>query len=185
MLEWAADMKTYIGKPVMLMEVGYSWNPYKCPERNGGSWEGQLGLNGCYNEATEAGQESFIKELHEALDEDNNIVGYMYWDPIFVDQKVNGSWIKTCWAEKYSGSGTTWWEDGNVISNTTLFDFTGKPLSALHREMHSRKPVDEPMGFGLADERVSGLGVMKIIRDGQLLIMRDGRIYNLTGSEIR
>lgn len=185
MLEWAADMKTYIGKPVMLMEVGYSWNPYKCPERNGGSWAGQLGLNGCYNEATEAGQESFIRELHEALDEDANIVGYMYWDPIFVDQKVNGSWIKTCWAEKYSGSGTTWWEDGNVISNTTLFDFTGKPLSALHREMHSRKPVDEPTGFGLADERVSGLGVMKIIREGQLLIMRDGRIYNLTGSEIR
>ena len=181
MLEWAADMETNIGKPVMLMEVGYSWHPYKCEGRNGGSWAGQLGLNGCYDEATKDGQEAFIKELHEALDQDDNILGYMYWDPIFVDQYVNGAWIKTCWAEKYSGSGTTWWEDGNVISNTTLFDFTGKPLSALYREIYSRKPTDTPTGIEGFNAKCK-MQNAKCIRDGQLMIEHEGRIYNAQGA---
>lgn len=184
MLEWAADMETNIGKPVMLMEVGYSWHPYKCEGRNGGSWAGQLGLNGCYDEASKDGQEAFIKELHQALDEDKNILGYMYWDPIFVDQYVNGAWIKTCWAEKYSGSGTTWWEDGNVISNTTLFDFTGKPLSALYREIYSRKPVVLPTEESKVESQESKVESRKIIRDGMLLIERDGKTFNVFGTKV-
>ena len=181
MLEWAADMKTAIGKPVMLMEVGYSWHPYKCEGRNGGEWPGQLETNGCYNEASEAGQEAFIKALHEALDEDDNILGYMYWDPIFVDQQVNGYWIKPCWAEKYSGSGTEWWEAGNVISNTTLFDFSGNPLSALYREIKSRKAVATGVEE-VRSETVNTVRSEKILRGEQLIIIHDEKAYNLLGA---
>ena len=185
MLEWAADMETNIGKPVMIMEAGYSWDPYKCPERNGGNWAGQLGLNGAYNEASKDGQAAFMHELHEAIKTDDNIIGYMYWDPIFVDQKVNGSWIKTCWAEKYSGSGTTWWEDGNVISNTTWFDYEGKPLKALWSEVASYADHSTPTEM----EEVTGDGLQvtgrKVLRDGRLLIERGGKTYTLTGQETK
>ena len=191
MLEWAQDMETNVGKPVMLMEVGYSWTPYKSIGRNGGSYEGQLHLNGSYNEATESGQEAFIKELHEALKTDPHIVGYMYWDPIFVDQYVtiSGSsyWAPTCWAEKYSTSDVTWYEDGNVISNTTLFDFEGKPLSALYNEIASYKEEDTPTAIeSIHSSSLQGeeRGTL-IIRNGQVLILRDGRYYSLLGQSIR
>ena len=187
MLQWAKSMEESFHKPVMIMETGYSWNPYKCPGRNGGNWEGQLGLNGSYNEASEAGQEAFMKDLQNAINTDQNIVGYMYWDPIFVDQYVNGAWIKTCWAEKYSGSGTTWWEDGNVISNTTLFDFTGRPLSARWREINSRndKPIStgmKPTPFPSGEDRGEAY---KVLRNGQLLILRGNNTYTLTGQKIK
>lgn len=185
MLEWAADMETNIGKPVMIMEAGYSWDPYKCPERNGGYWEGQLGLNGAYNEASKDGQAAFMHELHEAIKTDENILGYMYWDPIFVDQKVNGSWIKTCWAERYDSGYDTWWEDGNVISNTTLFDYEGKPLKALWSEVGSYAEHEIPTEM----EEVTGDGLQvtgrKVLRDGQLLIERGGKVYTVTGQEMR
>lgn len=180
MLSWAADMKRNIGKPVMIMEVGYSWDPYKCPARNGGNWPGQLGLNGAYNEASEDGQKAFMHELHEAIKTDTNIIGYMYWDPIFVDQKVNGAWIKTCWAEKYSGSGTTWWEDGNVISNTTLFNYQGKPLKALYEEIGSYADPTEG-----TEQVTNGIEQnQKVLRNGQLLILRNGVTYTATGQEL-
>ena len=153
MLAWAADMENYIGKPIMIMEVGYSWTPYRSSGRNGGNYEGQLHLNGThYNEASEEGQAAFIQELHEAIDKDYKIIGYLYWDPIFVDQKHGSDswWIKTCWAEKYSGSGTTWWEDGNVISNTTWFDYDGKALPVLDVIKTLKEEDDTPTSVEMA-----------------------------------
>ncbi len=185
MLAWAAEMETSIGKPVMIMEVGYSWDPYKCPERNGGNWPGQLGLNGAYNEASEDGQAAFMKELHEAIETDKNIVGYMYWDPIFVDQLYPGSdwWIKTCWAEKYSSDDGKWYENGNVISNTTWFDYEGMPLKALWSEVASYVPdPGEATGVDSEELRVKS---EKCILNGQLLIERGGKTYTLTGQELR
>lgn len=183
MLSWAKMMKDNFHKPVMIMETGYSWHPYKCPGRNGGEWAGQLGLNGSYNEASEEGQEAFMKELQDAINTDENIVGYMYWDPIFVDQYVNDGWIQTCWAEKYSGSGTTWWEEGNVISNTTYFDFTGKPLSALWREIYSRK--DKTIPTTVENVQNTNLRTTKFLRDGILILEHDGKYYDAQGVLIK
>ena len=189
MLPWAKDMEQNIGKPVMIMEAGYSWDPYKCPERNGGNWAGQLGTNGSYNEATPKGQRDFLCALHDAIASDEKILGYMYWDPIFIDQKVNGSWIKTCWAEKYDAAYDAWWEDGNVISNTTWFDYTGQPLPALYQEVASRAlPKDNPStdvsDRNPAVQACDALGqpaVSKVLLDGELYILRDGALYSLTG----
>ena len=185
MLTWAKDMENNIHKPVMIMEVGYSWNPYRSSGRNGGNYKGQLELNGdYYNEASEDGQAAFMKELHDAIATDDNILGYMYWDPIFVDQKVNGWWIKTCWAEQYSGSGDTWWEAGNIISNTTLFDFTGKPLKALYEEIYSRKPDDKPTS--VEDPLTTNPSTVtdKIIKDGQFIIRHNNTLYTILGQAL-
>ena len=182
MLTWAADMRANLGKPVLIMETGYSWTPYRPVEKNSGEYMGQLELNGGYNEATEAGQESFIKELHEAIKTDDNIIGYLYWDPIFVDQKVNGYWTEVCWAEQYSGSGDTWWQGGNVISNTTLFNYTGYPLSALYREIASYNPNPPTGAERLAYETLT---TTKILRDNQILILRDNKTYTLMGQEVK
>lgn len=181
MLTWAADMKTNIGKPVMIMEVGYSWTPYRSAGRNGGNYEGQLHLNGSYyNEASEDGQTAFMHQMHEALKQDNNILGYMYWDPIFVDQLYPGAtwWIKTCWAEKYSTSDSKWYENGNVISNTTLFDYSGKPLKALYNEIASQHPYTPT---AVPTTNTTTAYTKFIDPTGQLLIVKDGKTYTITG----
>jgi len=184
MLKWAADMKKNFSKPVIIMETGYSWTQYRPSGRNGGNYEGQLSTNGSYKEATEGGQAIFMKQLHEALETDENIIGYLYWDPILVDQKVGSSWIKTCWAEKYSGSGTTWWEDGNVVSNTTLFDYSGKPLKALYSEIASRHPQPVwPEDLRQADDNKPKS--IKYILNGQVFISRGDKTYNILGQQVK
>ena len=180
MLVWAKLMENTFHKPVMIMEAGYSWDPYKCPERNGGEWPGQLKLNGDYNEATPTGQRDFMCALHDAIDSDTAILGYMYWDPIFVDQKVGGRWIETCWAEKQNPNNPNqWWEDGNVISNTTWFDYTGLPLPALYQEVNSRKSQStEGIEETPSDSPSRG---EKVLRDGRLYIKRGGAMYDVHG----
>ena len=179
MLTWAQSMETAFHKPVMIMETGYSWTPYRSAGRNGGNYEGQLHLNGSYNEATEDGQAAFMHELHEAIASDTNILGYMYWDPIFVDQKVNNAWIKTCWAEKYDANYDTWWEDGNVISNTTWFDYSGYPLKALWSEVASQAT---PSGIECQEPKAKS---QKFLQNGQLFIIRDGKMYNAQGAQVK
>ncbi|MBR2185561.1 MAG: glycosyl hydrolase 53 family protein [Prevotella sp.] len=126
----ANTMYNRYGKELLIMEVGYSWTQYRPSGRYGGNYEGQLHLNGsAYNEATEAGQESFMQELHDVIKSNSNILGYLYWDPVMVEQKVNNSWIKSTWAFKKSGN--KWYENGNMVGNTTWFDYEGKALPIL------------------------------------------------------
>lgn len=182
MLTWAADMKANIGKPVMLMEVGYSWTPYRPSDKNGGDYMGQLELNGTYNEASEAGQEAFIRELHAALTKDPNVLGYMYWDPVFVDQKVGGSWTEVCWAEKYDSEYNAWWQNGNIISNTTLFDYTGLPLSALYNEIASYKPATPDITTATDPAKATAQPSCQVqLIDGQLYLIRDNHAFTIMG----
>lgn len=123
MAKWAKSMKTYYNKPVLIMESGYSWTQYLPSGKTGGNYQGQLQLNGsAYNEASTSGQVSFMQDLQAKVDADDNIIGYLYWDPIFIDQKVNGTWMNVGWAEKKSGS--SWYVQSNSVSNTTWFDYT-------------------------------------------------------------
>lgn len=163
------------------METGYSWTQYRPAGRNGGNYEGQLGMNGSYNEASENGQRDFLCDLHDKIASDDNILGYMYWDPIFIDQSVNGSWIKSCWAEKYDPTYSQWWEDGNVISNTTWFDYTGKALPALYQEVNSRQ-LHPSTSLNKTDNLSK---TCKIVENGHLYIVRDNKKYSITGIEIQ
>ncbi len=184
MLSWASAMETAIGKPIMVMETGYSWTQYRPSGRNGGNYEGQLGMNGSYNEASEVGQRNFLCDLHDKIASDSQILGYMYWDPIFVDQQVGGSWIKSCWAEKYDAGYNKWWEDGNIISNTTWFDYSGKPLKALYQEVNSRKVVslDDPTAVEQTELPATA---EKLLIDGQLYVKYKGQMYNVQGQKVK
>ena len=117
----ASTMYTRYGKDLLVMEVGYSWTPYRPSGRYGGDYEGQLHLNGIYNEASKIGQKSFMKEVQRVLKGNDHILGYLYWDPVMVEQKVNGSWIPTGWVA--GGE--------NQVGNTTWFDYDGKALPVL------------------------------------------------------
>lgn len=184
MLVWAKAMEKAIGKPIMLMETGYSWTQYRPSGRNGGNYEGQLSTNGSYKEATAEGQRDFLCALHDAIASDTAILGYMYWDPIFVDQKVNGSWIKSCWAEKYDPSYNKWWEDGNVVSNTTLFDYEGKALPALYQEINSRQPK-KPEEHTALEQISAPTKIRKIMENGTLYIIQNDKRYTVLGIETK
>lgn len=126
----ATAMYTRYGKDLLIMEAGYSWTQYRPSDRYGADYEGQLHVNGtAYDEATESGQKSFIQELQSVVKGNDHILGYLYWDPVMVEQQVDGSWIKSTWAMKKSDG--VWYEDGNQVGNTTWFDYEGKALPAL------------------------------------------------------
>lgn len=184
MLAWAKAMEAAFNKPIMIMETGYSWTQYRPAGRNGGNYEGQLSLNGSYNEASEDGQAAFMNELHHALASDSNILGYLYWDPIFVDQMVNGSWIQTCWAERYDANYNTWRYDGNVVSNTTWFDYAGYPLKALWSEIASQ-PSEPGISTALKPVTNHQSSTNKVLCGGQLHILHDNKTYNILGVELK
>lgn len=71
-----------------------------------------------YDSATEAGQKTFMEDLQSVIKNNSNILGYLYWDPIMVDQQVNGSWIKDCWAEIQTSG--VWYENGNTALSSQL-----------------------------------------------------------------
>lgn len=107
--EWADYIAEKFDKDILLMEVGYAWNP-TLPDGK----TGQLGHNGPYPEMTKPGQKNFMLELMDEIKKSENcrILGLLYWDPIFIE------------------CGDLGWELGadNVVSNTTLFDFDGNAL---------------------------------------------------------
>ncbi len=136
----ANTMYQRYGKDLLVMETGYSWTQYRPSGRYGSNYEGQLHLNGTpYNEATQAGQKAFIEELQSVVKANNHILGYLYWDPVMVEQKVGDSWIQTTWAMKKSGG--QWWQDGNTVGNTTWFDYDGKALPVLEAVAEDKHTV--------------------------------------------
>ena len=147
----ANTMYSRYGKETLIMEVGYSWTQYRPSGRYGGNYEGQLHLNGTsYNEASETGQKSFMQELQTVIKSNSHILGYLYWDPVMVEQKVKNSWIKSTWAFKKSGS--KWYEDGNMVGNTTWFDYEGKALSVFEAIKEDMQPImGDVNGDGLVD----------------------------------
>lgn len=108
-ITWAKDITKTFGKPILLMECGYAWNR-TLPD----GWPGQLQHNRPYDDMTKLGQKNFMLEVFGQIkaNPDCNIIGVLYWDPIFIEAGDAG-WAK---GEK------------NVVSNTTLFDFNGNAL---------------------------------------------------------
>lgn len=122
-------------RDILIMETGYNWTLNK---KNG--YAGQLtptetdpkNAEG-YTEKypfTPEGQRDFLADLFAALKtvDGGRCVGALYWDPcmIHVEDPDN---------ENESLSGWAYLEDndlpaGNVVENTTLFDFDGKALPA-------------------------------------------------------
>jgi len=101
-------------KPVLIMETGYNWATNRCD----GPWAGQLANNGPEPfPSTPLGQKQFFLNCFNSLKLVNygHCLGDLYWDPIFIYVPGQG------------------WELGqpNVVDNTTLFDCSGRALTAL------------------------------------------------------
>ncbi len=103
-------LEIYPNKEMIVMETGYAWNPTLPSGKSG-----QLSNNGPYPSMTKEGQKAFMQELVDGLRAHPRILGFLYWDPVFIEVPGLG------------------WELGasNVVSTTTLFDFQGKALPVL------------------------------------------------------
>lgn len=104
-------------KDVIVMETGYNF-----AEKRSDGYEGQLENNGCYQASygeTQAGQRAFLTELYSKLKAvtGGRCIGDLYWDPVMITNNVG-------WAIKEDGD----YLQGNVISNSTIFDFNGKAV---------------------------------------------------------
>lgn len=108
-------------KDVIIMETGYNWS-----EIRGDDWEGQLQDSGYYQDIygeSQEGQRAFLTELYAKLKQvaGGRCIGDMYWDPVMV---YDGGDYTIGWAIRESDDET----EGNVVSNSTIFDFEGKAV---------------------------------------------------------
>jgi hypothetical protein len=119
------------------METGYNWNDTK---KNGSA--GQLTANASgYDEKypfTKEGHKGFMADLINGLKGVNNgrCIGLLYWDPcmIHVEDESNPNESLSGWAMRESDNQP----DGNVVENTTLFDFDGKAIPTVGVFANSR-----------------------------------------------
>ena len=119
--EFNSFINTY-DKDVIIMETGYNW-----AEKRGDNEEGQLHDSGYYQYIygeSQEGQRAFLTELYSKLKQvaGGRCLGDLYWDPVMI---YDGGGYKTGWAQKEDGG----WTQGNVVSNSTIFDFGGKAVA--------------------------------------------------------
>lgn len=111
-MDWAEYTCNKFGKDLLFMETGYAWQK-TIPDGS----DGQLSHNNPYTDLSKRGQKNFLLELTNEIKRSpcNRILGYVYWDPIFIP------------------AGNAGWELGakNYVSNSALFGFDGSRNEAL------------------------------------------------------
>lgn len=122
-------------KDIMIVETGFNWNPTR---KDG--YGGQLVESDAYKDIyppSKNGQKNFLAELFSELKNVKNgrCVGVLYWDPCMIHVEDADGNSMAGWAYRESDDGV----DPNVVENTTLFDFDGKPLPALEVFKYSGK----------------------------------------------
>ncbi len=130
-VEFCNTLTSRFDKDIIIMETGYNFNPTK-PD----GWTGQLTDNGPYEEiypSSPDGHKEFMADLFNGLKSAPRCIGDLYWDPIMIDCDGTGWAIKIVEiTDETTGEVTEKdYSSGNVISNTTLFDFDGKALPTL------------------------------------------------------
>ncbi len=137
--EFCERMYTKYNKPVMIMETGYNWTAKK---KNG--YDGQLtatapGYDTKYP-YTEEGHYNYLSDAFTALRATGCCAGVLYWDPamIHVEDGENANESLSGWAYRED----TDKPDGNVVENTTLFDFDGKAVKAVNAYGLTLKKLD-------------------------------------------
>ncbi len=131
-MDFCSAMSARYDKDVLIMETGFNWTPNRAD-----GYPGQLSDNGPYPDSmsSPAGQLAFMRELLGAIRHTPRVLGLLYWDPIMIATPGVG------WAvREYDDEAAE-----NVVSNTTLFDFTGHALPILDswRELTHRFNLNE------------------------------------------
>lgn len=131
-VEFCNTVTDYFDKDIIIMETGYNFNPV-CAS----GYTGQLKDNGCYEEIyppTFEGHKRFMADLLNGLKSIPRCIGDLYWDPIMINCEGVG-WAKkiNTIIDENTGSETEIDNtEGNIISNTALFDFDGKAIPTLN-----------------------------------------------------
>lgn len=150
-------------KDILIMETGYNWSENK---KNG--YGGQLtpteddpknapGYTEKYP-FTQEGHAAFMADLMNGLKsvDGGRCLGFLYWDPcmIHVEDPANANESLSGWAIRESDDKP----DGNVVENTTLFDFDGKAVYAMNVFKNSQNSVPKrgfTGGYTAADGAVT------------------------------
>lgn len=129
-VEFCNEVYGKYGKKILIMETGFNWNATR---KDG--YPGQLVDIEAYKDKyppTPEGQKGFLSDLYNGLKSVNDgaCIGAIYWDPlmIHVEDPENENASLSGWAYRESDDKP----DGNVVENTTLFDFDGKALPVLN-----------------------------------------------------
>lgn len=130
-------------KDVIIMETGYNW-----AELRGDGYEGQLQDSGYYQDIygeTQDGQRAFLTELYSKLKQTlgGRCIGDMYWDPVMI---YDGGTYTIGWAIEENGD----WTQGNVVSNSTIFDFDGKEVAGQQAMRYNTNSTDNILITGTA-----------------------------------
>lgn len=134
--EFCNNISKKYDKDILIMETGYNWTENK---KNG--YGGQLTPNGDdeknapgYTEKypfTQEGHAAFMSDLINGMKgvDGGRCVGILYWDPcmIHIEDNENPNESVSGWAMREGDDKP----DGNVVENTTLFDFDGKAVLAV------------------------------------------------------
>jgi len=127
---FAVDVIREFEKPMMIMETAFNFTANTASGR-----VGQLTNNGPYGDkdtSTPELQRDFMIELLNEMQgvENGMCVGSMYWDPIMIYADGNTGWA---YSEETDESA------GNVIDNTTVFDFEGRALPVLNAYKYHKR----------------------------------------------
>ncbi len=132
-----------LNKDVMIMETGYNF-----AEMRSDGYEGQLKNNGYYQNIygygeTIMGQKAYLTELYAKLKNvsGGRCIGVSYWDPVMITDNVG-------WAIKEDGD----YLQGNVITNSTIFDFAGKAVAGQLAMKYNTNATDKILISGKAKE---------------------------------
>jgi arabinogalactan endo-1,4-beta-galactosidase len=135
-VEFNRQLVALYDKDLMVMETGFNWRS-NLPDGS----QGQLTDNGPYPAAMSSlqGQRDFLDALFNGLKSSGRVRGVLYWDPIMIATPGVG------WALRESDRKAA----QNLVSNTTLFDFSGHALPALdiyrdHAAALPLNPVSSP-----------------------------------------
>ncbi|MGN0107354.1 MAG: glycosyl hydrolase 53 family protein [Hominilimicola sp.] len=148
-------------KDILIMETGYNWTENK---KNG--YGGQLTPTADdeknapgYTEKypfTADGHKGFMADLINALKgvDNGRCIGLLYWDPcmIHVEDSENPNESLSGWANRESDDKP----DGNVVENTTLFDFDGKAIPTVGVFRNSRNSEKAMLSGGYAVTEENG-----------------------------
>ncbi len=133
------------------------------------------------------GQYQFVRDLVDNLRPLENVDGISYWYP---EDLGNGDYVN--WTTKEGLVEETWsnrgfWNENQSTSghaiNRTAAPSASKPASDVCAPYYMRKFFRDSQGIEAVSHQQSAVS-RKVLRDGQLLIERNGEVYTIHGARI-
>lgn len=152
------------GKNVIIMETGYNYNS---EISTGGG--GQLKLIDAYKDIypdTQEGHKGYMAEMINAMRNTDGCIGILYWDPLMIHTETADGLNNSGWAYREKDDKV----EGNIVENTTLFDFDGKAIESvkLYNDTKSAVKTDS---YEIASLSESSVEIIKNLDENAVLII--------------